>query len=109
MSIFSWAQHPDLAVLQSIRFFKVNLNQEINCLLEMGSTRRCGQLLSLALELMVMMMIMTMVMIMMTTTMMMNFDYQRKRVIQEWATRKTNDKAWILQRLITAQPARHLN
>jgi len=58
---------------------------------------------------MVMMMIMAMVMMMMTTTMMMNFDYHRKHLKQAWATRKTNDKAWILQRLFTAQPARHLN
>jgi len=59
---------------------------------------------------MVMMMIKTMVMMMMmTTTMIINFDYQRKHLIQAWATRKTNDKAWILQRLLTAQPARHLN
>ena len=58
---------------------------------------------------MIMTMVMMMMMMMMMTTMMMNFDYQRKHLIQAWATRKTNDKAWILQRLLTAQPARHLN
>ena len=42
MSIFLWAQHPDLAGLFGLTvdsFFKWNLNQKTNCLLEMAPVR----------------------------------------------------------------------